>query len=441
MSTRMTITTFEEDLLGLSDFRERLEKFIVTEERYVEGGLVLALSSKYGSGKTTFLNMWKSSLESTSEESVADFVVYLNAWESDYYGDPLFAIISALVEQLDQEEKKAIDLIEAAKDLGWFSTAIAGQIVKKFTGVDAIAAGDVAEKKKNKRADTTVLSPDTFTLYMQRKEAMQALKVAIQAFVTKSKPRVIFLVDELDRCRPDYAISYLETIKHIFDLNGAVFILAADRNQLENSAKTAFGRNLDFEEYYRKFIHREVSLPPISDEGYKKLSDDYISKYLEHKNGRFCMMPLDTSRRENISELIGGLKLTPRQIQEVFRILGHILSTSEEKQGKIHWCLGVGSILMASLKVGNSQVYNRIGNNSLTPNEAKELLSFLGTDSIRWWFLIIYTGGGLRLNDGVTIQEVLIEENLVDEDEFEKEKIELGPLYQGWGGMAIADQG
>jgi hypothetical protein len=429
----MTITTFKEDLLGLSDFRARLENFIVTEERYVEGGLVLALSSKYGSGKTTFLKMWKSSLEKTGGNSVADFVVYLNAWESDYYGDPLFAIISALVEQLNQEEEKANDLIEAAKDFGWFSTAIAGQIVKKFTGVDAISAGEVAEKKKKNRSAEPVLSPDTFTLYMQRKEAMQALKIAIQAFVDQSKPRVIFLVDELDRCRPDYAISYLETIKHIFDLNGAVFILAADRNQLENSAKTAFGRALDFEEYYRKFIHREVSLPPISEEGYKRLSDDYISKYLEHENGRFCMMPLDSYGRDNISEFIGVLKLTPRQIQEVFRILGHILSTSEEKRGKIPWCLGVGSILMASLKVGNSQVYNRIGNNSLTPNEAKELLSLLDTDSIRWWFLIIYTGGGLRLNEGVTIQEVLIEENLVDEDEFKNKKLELGQYTQGWG--------
>lgn len=433
MSTRMIITTFEEDLLGLSDFRARLEKFIITEERYVEGGLVLALSSKYGSGKTTFLNMWKAQLESDSGKSVADFVIYLNAWESDYYGDPLFAIISALVEQLNKEEEKANDLIAAAKDFGWFSTAIAGQVVKKFTGVDAFAAGEVAEKKKKKSPDTTVLPPDSFTLYMQRKAAMEALKVAIQEFVDQSKPRVIFLVDELDRCRPDYAISYLETIKHIFDLNGAVFILAADRNQLENSAKTAFGRNLDFEEYYRKFIHREVSLPPISEEGYKKLADDYISRYLEHEDNRFCMMPLDTHRRENISELIGGLKLTPRQIQEVFRILGHILSTSEEKRGKILWCLGLGSILMASLKVGNIQAYNQIGNNSLPPNEAKKLLSFLETSSIRWWFLIIHTGGGLRLNEGETIQEVLVKENLAAKDELENEDLELRQFNQGWG--------
>lgn len=144
-------------------------------------------------------------------------------------------------------------------------------------------------------------------------------------------------------------------------------------------------------------------------------------------------MPLDMNRSQDISEFIGGLKLTPRQIQEVFRILGHILSTSEDKRGKIHWCKGIGSILMASLKVGNSEVYNQIGTQSLLPNEAKELLSFLEAESIRWWFLIIYTGGGIRLNKGETIEEVLINENLADKNETENKKLELGRFNQGWG--------
>ena len=70
---------------------------------------------------------------------------------------------------------------------------------------------------------------------------MGTLKNAVREIVSSSSPRAFFIVDELDRCRPDYAITYLETIKHIFDIKGAVFILAADRQQLENSAKTAFG--------------------------------------------------------------------------------------------------------------------------------------------------------------------------------------------------------
>ena len=201
----MKISNFEEDLFGLGDFAHRLEKFIATENDYVEGSLVIALTSKYGSGKTTFLEMWKDSLE--QEEGVnKPLVISLNAWESDYYGDPLFAIISALVDSLQTKGKSVNELINAAKDIGWFATAIGNQIVNKVTGIDAVAAGELAERKKGERENNSQIIPDSFSIYQERKAAMEALKTEIESFVSASEPKVLFLVDELDRCRPDYAI-------------------------------------------------------------------------------------------------------------------------------------------------------------------------------------------------------------------------------------------
>ena len=75
----MEITTFKDDLLELESFAERLERFIATEHDYVEGGLVLALTSKFGSGKTTFLRMWKSSLEDANNKTDKPLVISLNA--------------------------------------------------------------------------------------------------------------------------------------------------------------------------------------------------------------------------------------------------------------------------------------------------------------------------------------------------------------------------
>ncbi len=302
----MEIATFQDDLLELHDFAARLEQFIGTEHKFVEGGLVLALSSKFGSGKSTFLKMWISAL---SEKEARPLVVTLNAWESDYNGDPLFAIVSALAEAVQKNGEAAGNLLEAAKDFGWFATAIGSQLVNKFTGIDPVAAGETAEKKKAERLERVPVDMDAFSIFEGRKNAMGSLKSAVREIVASSKPSVFFIVDELDRCRPDYAITYLETIKHIFDIKGAVFILAADRHQLENSAKTAFGRELDFEEYYRKFVHREVTLPLISNSGYKRLAEKYVSYYLEREGARFCFMDFDHHRVENISELIGGLKL------------------------------------------------------------------------------------------------------------------------------------
>lgn len=405
----MRITTFQDDLLGLENFAKRLESFIATEHDFIEGGLVLALNSKFGSGKTTFLQMWKASLEGPKEGTDRLLVISLNAWESDYYGDPLFAIISALVERLEITGQSATSLIDAAKDLGWFATAIGGQVVKKITGIDAVEAGELAEKKKRNRQDSVQAIPDTFTIYQGRKTAMESLKEAIRKFVAASKPRVLFLVDELDRCRPDYAITYLETIKHIFDIKGAVFLLAADRKQLENSAKTAFGPDLDFEEYYRKFVHREITLPPISEAGYMKIASKYVDYYLEREGTRNCFMKLEHHRIENISEIVGALKLTPRQIQEVFRILGHIFATSEDKKGLLYWCIAVGCITMAALKIGESKLFHLLGSEQLDPKEAVDFLSHLDgvKDHVNWWFMLFLTGGGLQVNKGESVEEII----------------------------------
>ncbi|RWX50503.1 KAP family P-loop domain-containing protein [Candidatus Electrothrix marina] len=65
----MNISTFGQDLLGgFEDFADKLNKFIAVEHDYVEGGLVVALSSQFGSGKSTFLQMWASSLENADDQ-------------------------------------------------------------------------------------------------------------------------------------------------------------------------------------------------------------------------------------------------------------------------------------------------------------------------------------------------------------------------------------
>ncbi len=377
----MIVSTFEEDLLGLERFAKRLDKFIDTELNFVDGSLVIALSAKFGFGKTTFLEMWSSSLKKAEEEEnkPKPLVISLNAWESDYCGDPLFAIIFALVECIKEEKGKEEDatkeLIDAVKKFGLFTTVLAGQMIKKRSGIDIGEAGNIVEKNRANQDNKSQIQTDTFSVYEGRKKAMDSIKREIQNFVDRNKPKkILFFVDELDRCRPDYAISYLETIKHIFDVKRAVFILAADRQQLENSAKKAFGADLDFEEYYRKFIHREVSLPEISDESYAKLASKYVDYYLQREGSRISIMKLDENRVSQISKLVGTLKLTPRQIQELFRILGHICETTEDMQGRLIWKLAASSTLMAVLKIVESKLFDGLGNQTLEPEEGFELL-------------------------------------------------------------------
>lgn len=399
----MNVENFDHDLLGLRDFARRLEEFIDTEMEFVDGGLVVALSARFGSGKTTFLNMWRDSLEKS--DSRKPFVVSLNAWESDYYGDPLFAIVSGMIESIEGKGQSAERLVDAAKDFGWFATAIGGQIAKRVTGIDPVEAGAYAEEKRSERK---AHFEDAFSLYKDRKNAMEFLRATLEEFISSSEPKIWFLVDELDRCRPDYAISFLETIKHIFDIKGAVFVLAADRRQLENSARAAFGAELDFDEYYRKFVHREISLPPISSLGYRNLTATYLKFYLENEHSRICYLKLDDAMLGNIRELVRSLELTPRQIQEVFRILGHISSTSAQNRGRLLWCLGFGSLAMACYKVGKPRLFELLGSGNFEPQDAINYIQkTFGVEHAAWWFMLFLTGGGVRIQKGESIEDVI----------------------------------
>jgi hypothetical protein len=324
--------------------------------------------------------------------------------------------VSALVRRIEEAGKEAGPIVSAAKDLGWMATAIGSQIVSKFTGIDAIAAGAFAEKKREARNAQPPVPMDAFSSYQARKNAMAQLKAALEKFVTESESRILFLVDELDRCRPDYAISYLETIKHIFDLPRATFILAADRHHLRNSARTAFGTDLDFDEYYRKFVHREVTLPPLTDEGYQRFASLYAKHFLEREDIRQCFMSLESHRIQNISELIAALKLTPRQIQECFRVLGHVLATEADKRARLLWCVAVASIAMSAFRIGRPEAFHKLGSQSLSPLDAVQLLRDLNLERVEWWFTLFATGGGIAFKKGQELFDVMKEAGLEDQD-------------------------
>jgi predicted KAP-like P-loop ATPase len=128
--------TFEAtDKLGLKPFSEKLENFLIVEHDFVEGSLVVSLNAPFGAGKTTFLSMWKSDLDKRqASDSATPKVITVNAWESDYCGDPLLSIVNGLIKSVStnkssKESKDAGKLREAAKDVGWFATGLLAQTI------------------------------------------------------------------------------------------------------------------------------------------------------------------------------------------------------------------------------------------------------------------------------------------------------------------------
>lgn len=434
----MKISTFDEDLLGLEGFAARLEKFINVEHQYVPDSLVISLNGGFGSGKTTFLKMWTDRLAKKESTDNKLFVVEVNVWKDDYCGDPLVSLVSALIESLNQKNQNTQGVLDAAKDVGWFLAGMGNQVVNKLTGINPVSAGELADKKKSAREGHQFFSGNYFDIYKAKKKALESLKDAIRTIISGDNPNILILVDELDRCRPDYAISYLETIKHVFDIKGIVFVIAVDRKQLECSAKAAFGMDLNFPEYYRKFIQREVALPEPGTKTYRGLASKYVEHYLQIENKRHCFMSLDERRIDDIVEIISFMKMTPRQIQEVFRIMGHVLETDESNKGRLLWCLAEGTVLMSALRLGNPDIYEKLGRQELGVHEAATFFKELGVRDVERWFTLCFTGKGLITEQvkNKKVVDIYREAGFISEDEASAAEPNLRQWYKGWGHSA-----
>lgn len=418
--------TFETtDCFNLKAFGNRLENFIQVEHDYVDGSLVLALNAAFGSGKTTFIEMWRHSLLQKREKGEAvPMPVVINAWENDHCGDPLLAILAGLTETIEQWKGPATPdkskIIEAAKDVGWFTLGIANEFAANLAGFNPIEAAKLAEEKKDARSIPT---PDFITRYRQRIDALKNLKEALNAIFSGGPPKILIFVDELDRCRPDYAVTFLETIKHVFDTPGMVFILAVDLSQLEHSIKALYG-SIDFHEYFRKFAHRTISLPAIESNHHMNLARQYIKKYINIEGKRISKLRSQSNIIERITELSSGLKMRPRQIQESFRILGHATQTDQELF-HTYWQILISTIMLCFIKTSHPETFSQIKESDKGIIELCKLAKKTFNDNSNWWIKVILSMASPENQEHDFREAFLIDEGFI------KEKSQFREFFKG----------
>jgi hypothetical protein len=394
----MTKTFSNFDKFGLEPFADKLTTYLQVESKFVDESFVLSLNSEFGSGKSTFFEMWANKLKTASDKFE---VVYINAWESDFQGDSLLAIVSCLLDIL-KPSKDIEPIKETAGKLCKFSLSIGNDVVQRFTGIDVIKAGQYAESKDG------IAQPEMghacFQLYQERHDLFEKLKTLLRDLTSKSEYPILIIIDELDRCRPNYAIDFLETIKHFFNISGLIFVLGVDRNQLASSARALFGQELVFDEYYRKFAHRNVNLPvksqPMTEQFCRKLVSEYLSEKAFEKRSRFSYAQHDNFRIDNIVEICIAFSLNARQIHEFFRITAHVLSSVKQLNTNILWGWHIGAFFMTALSIKNHDLYDQIGKSEISLSEFTIFLKKLslfnsigkGDRNPFWWALLLYLG-------------------------------------------------
>ena len=195
--------------------------------------------------KTTFIKMFEDFIRKKKEKYE---VLSINAWESDFYGEPVVSILSEFAD-LESIKNRNKEIKEA---IGKVLMSVNSTVIQSMTGINL---KEIKDSLKNETIGENVLSD-----FKKRKEAIREVKRAISNY-TGDEKKLLIIVDELDRTRPDYAVRFLEDMKHFFDIKNVVFLVAVNRKQISATVKRLYGEGIDFDGYYRRFFKQEINLP------------------------------------------------------------------------------------------------------------------------------------------------------------------------------------
>lgn len=233
----------------------------------VKDPLVLALDASWGTGKTSFVHLWQAHLKQQGKHS---FVI--NAWETDFSEDPLVVMLSQLKKWANESTNTNLKtMAEKAQKIALpllQETVKAGLKFATFGALDLEAAqekvlADLSESYANK----------AFEQFEKSQSALDEFKALLSTLHAELDSNLVIFVDELDRCRPSYALEVLERIKHLFAIPGIVFVLSVDKKQLANSIKAVYGQDFDSTAYLNRFI--DLSYTP-KNEKYESYYDTLL---------------------------------------------------------------------------------------------------------------------------------------------------------------------
>ncbi len=258
--------------------------------------LVIALDGPWGSGKTTFLKMWAGELRKRNIP-----VIHFDAFEHDYLSDAFIALASEVIglaqENEEVDKSKREEFINKAKAAGSVLIRSALKVGVKAATLGIIDASDIKQFEAigSDVADQTSSWVDRhlgerLTQSKTEKDILQGFRDALSnlpALIRKSgsdttqNGPLIFIVDELDRCRPHFALELLERMKHFFSVPNVHFVLGVNLRQLRNQVCATYGDGIDANAYLQKFIQISVMVEKYSDKYNRGDVDIYVDRLFQ----------------------------------------------------------------------------------------------------------------------------------------------------------------
>lgn len=313
-----------DDLLDRAKYGEALTDAVRGLRK--QGGAVL-LDGGYGTGKTYVLQRWEQDLRNDGCP-----VRYYNAWRHDGADDPLSSLVDCLA---DGGAEQPLQWAEAAEAIG----AVALILGTGADWSDLLKAGRFAVRWAGKRL------PASGRLQRADK-ARNALRDSLSRWACESRHgAVVVIIDELDRCRPSFALRVLERVKHVLQTPGVVFVFGASHEALSNSFRSECGSSADAEGYFLRMFDLPLTLPPsafVPDQAactayVEALADRHRLAPLVKSMPRYAPHATDAYWTGQLApmliSLVGGGRMTPRELQALMRGLAAAVLMSVRADG------------------------------------------------------------------------------------------------------------
>lgn len=358
---------FENDLLG----REESIKALTAVIGSVEGPCVMAVDAGWGMGKTTFLRMWAQHLRNERFP-----VVEFNAWETDFAQDPLVALVSETAASLQ-------NLRTASGRLGGRRLrAGLASVIQTASGATArVAASGIplfgTQLAQELQPKPSSLRQTMVETYDETKTALHSFRNSLAEVADKSATDsdghpLVVLVDELDRCRPTYAIELLEVAKHLFNVDRIVFVLCLDRAQLACSIKAIYGESFDADGYLRRFFDIDYRLPSPNRAALIDAALNATGMNLAFHNlqERFPFGNESTDLAPLVHTFFASPQFSLRQVQQAMHRLGLVVTPRSAFSPEVMKFL----IALLLLRTSEPEIYRRLVTGDATDEDAVNAL-------------------------------------------------------------------
>lgn len=269
------------DILQRDEFVKQLEKMIENISAN-KSSTCFAINGKWGCGKTFVLDMLQEKLEVKQNEETADneyFVIRYNSWKFDYYEEPVIALVASIVQIIENkinlvsDSKAKSEGLAILKAAGEALLSVTNDILKNRIGIDFEKGYEIFKKGKEEGV-LAYEKKHAYDIYFDLNKVMEELANTLKSI--SEKYTIVFLVDELDRCMPEYAIKVLERLHHLTEgKSNIITVISMDKDQLKKSVKKIFGID-NSDKYLEKFIQFEVKLD------YGNISESILDKYPDY---------------------------------------------------------------------------------------------------------------------------------------------------------------